>query len=287
MGDGRLMPVLVTAAGSDLGQAVVRKVAATGGEVRAFCGPDAPIAVLRQLGAICAAGSLLDEGHLETAMEQVHTVVHLATTPLVDVPSRIVEETATVVTAAVGANVRRLVTLSLPGARPASSDPLRRAAAEAEELVAAVPCPSTVVRVSLVDTADLRQALARTPLAGQTLANRVAPVRPDDVADLVGWLDERREPGTGDVHEVLAADGPEVVALSDYLRGVGLTPMSTPMSLVGRAVERLRPDRDGPLLAGVLAGPWTSGPELPSAWERARIAPVSPLGGAPPTSPPA
>lgn len=267
------MPVLVTAPESDLGDAVVRGLAALGGQVRAFGGPDTPVAVFRQLGVICATGSLLDEGHLETAMEQVHTVAHLGISPLAGSEQRLVEEAATVVSAALGAGVKRLISISVPGARSAA-DPLRRAGAQVEELLSAVPVPTTIVRASLVDSPELRAALSRTPLDRDTRGNIVAPVRATDLAELLVWLDEQRTAALPDA-EILAADGPRDVALEAYLRSVGVTPLST----VSRVVERLRPsgDDDGGLLATSLSGPWTSGPEVPSAWERSGISPT-PVG---------
>jgi uncharacterized protein YbjT (DUF2867 family) len=250
------MPVLVTHPETTLARALIERLAATGGQVRAF---GSPVAELRQRGVICAVGSLLDEGHLETAMEQVHTVVHLPPLPLVDDPDLCVEQAATVVSAAVGAGVRRLITVSLPEATPDAADPLRRAAAEVEQTAADTPAPSVVVRPSLVDVPEVRDALARVPLAGDVLDNRVAPVSMGDLAGLLFALDERRDVLDAD-HAVLAADGPQVVALRDYLLDVGVTPLS----LVGRMVERLRPG--SALLAEVLAGPWTSGPDVANGW---------------------
>ncbi|HEX2029289.1 MAG TPA: NmrA family NAD(P)-binding protein [Nitriliruptorales bacterium] len=264
------MPVLVTAAGTTLGREIVRLIGAGGGEVRAYCGPGAPLALLRQAGAICATGSLLDEGHLETAMEQAHTVVHLAVRLDVDDPRQLVEETATVVTAAIGARVRRVIALSLPWAR-ARPDPVRAAAAEAEDLVASVICPSTVVRTSLVDTAELRAALERVPLDRATLERPVAPVLPGDVARVVAWLDAERDRGQ-ERHATLAADGPRTLPLGDYLGRVGVSPPS----LVGRMADRVRSDRVSSTLRAALGGPWTSGPEVPDAWDRTGVSPRPP-----------
>lgn len=264
------MPVLVTAAGTTLGREIVRLVGTSGGQVRAYCRPGAPLALLRQAGAICATGSLLDEGHLETAMEQVHTVVHLAVRLDVDDPRQLVEETATVVTAAIGARVRRVIALSLPSART-RPDPVRAAAAEAEDLVAGASCPTTVVRSSLVDTPDLRSALQRTPLDRGTLDRLVAPVLPGDLAHVVAWLDAQRDRG-GEGHATLAADGPLTLPLGDYLRRVGVSPPS----LVGRVVERVRTGGPPATLLASLAGPWISEPEVPDAWVRTGLTPRPP-----------
>lgn len=265
------MPVLVTRGGSSLGRLIVGSVAATGGQVRAFCAPDAPVGEVRQLGAIVASGSLLDEGHLETAMEQVHTVVHLGVDPLASSADLVVEEAATVLSAAVGAGIRRLLVLSLPGATSDADDPLRRAAAEVELLAQDGPFPATVVRASLIDSPELRAEAARVPLPSTVLDNPVAPVRPADLAGLFMWLDDQRDLAGG-TFEVLAAEGPAVLPLRDHLRRVGVTPMST----VGRVVERLRPGSSGSVLAETLAGPWLSGGGIADGWLRAGIEPSAP-----------
>jgi uncharacterized protein YbjT (DUF2867 family) len=266
------MPVLVTRTETGVGRGLVARIAAMGGEVRAY-GPEVPVADLRPLGAVCAVGSMLDEGHLETAMEQVHTVVHLTPLPLTDDPALVVEEAATLVTAAVGAGIRRLLVTSLSGASHDAPDPLRRAAAEVEEVVEATPFPSVVVRTSLVDGPETRHALARTPLAAEVLDTLVAPVREDDLVSLLAALDEQRDEVDAD-HAVLSADGPVAVSLREHLAAVGITPMS----LVGRMVERLRPGTS--LLAEMLAISFADAGGAPSGWEATGVRP------APVTSPP-
>lgn len=270
-----LMPVLVTRGGSSLGRLIVGSVAATGGQVRAFCSPDAPIGEVRRLGAIVASGSLLDEGHLETAMEQVHTVVHLGVDPLTPSAELVVEQAATVLSAAVGAGIRRLLVLSIAGASSDAGDPLRRVAAEVELLARESPFPATAVRSSLIDSDEVRHAVARVPLDGATLENPVAPVQPPDLAALFAWLDEQRSLDVA--FEVLSADGPAVLPLREHLRGVGITPMST----VGRMVERLRPGGSGSVLTETLSGPWVSGGGIADGWLRAGIEPSAPPWSAP------
>ncbi len=266
------MPVLVTGPGSTLGLEVARALAATGGEVRAFCDANDFVQPLRRLGIFCAVGSLLDEGHLESAMEQVHTVVHLPVGPLAAGSEMVVDEAATVVAAAVGAGVPRIVCLSVPG--PAlDADPLRRAAAEVELLLSEAPSGTTAVRASLVDTPELRAAIARTPLRRDALDCLVAPLRPVDVAEVIAWLDDRRDLQGG--HDVLSADGPVVVPLRTFLRELAITPLSA----VGRAVGRLRPGT-APLLNEAFATSWTTGAGTASAWTVSGITPRSPLDAA-------
>lgn len=270
------MPVLVTVAEPTLGAALLGRLAGLGGEVRAFCAEEAPVAAFRQLGVICASGSLLDEGHLETAMEQVHTVVHVVAGPLHHDTAQIVEETATVVSAAIGAQVRRILALSVAGAGEAR-DPLRQAAGEAEQLVREAPCQSVVVRLSLLDTPELRHALARTPLPREALAIPVAPLRPEDVAALIAWFDDRRDLAGG----LFAADGATAEPLRDYLRRVEVTPLSLPGTghalkrRAGWMAGRLRSSLPAPLLAESLSAPWTSGASVPDAWAVSGIRPLT------------
>ncbi len=262
------MPVLVIRPRGEVADVLVRRLAATGGEVRAY-GPDLAVAELRRLGIVCASGVLVDEGHLETAMEQVHTVIHLGFDPLAGDPHGSVEEAATIVTAAIGAGVRRLIAVTLPGPSPEASDPMRLAAAEIEDLVRAAPLPTVVVRPSLIDAAGARRVLARTPIAGGALEGLVAPVRPADLAELLFQLDEQRDAVDAE-HVVLAADGPRAVPLGDHLRSRGVTPLS----VVGRVVERLRPGSSP--APEVVAGPWTSPPEVPSGWAATGVEPGAP-----------
>lgn len=264
------MPVLVTAPSGEVGQGLVARLAATGGQVRAY-GPELAVSELRRLGVVCAQGSLLDEGHLETAMEQAHTVVHLGFDPLTDDPEQMVEEAATMVTAAIGARVRRIIAVTVPVGPPAWDDPLRRAAADVEELIAGAACPTVVVRPSLVDTGRLRHALARTPLASDALDAIIAPVDPDDVAALLFQLDERRDVLDSD-HAVLSADGPESMMLRAYLEAHGITPMSA----IGRLVERVRGGT--PLLAIALEVGWVSGEGPTDGWAATGLEPRR-LGG--------
>jgi uncharacterized protein YbjT (DUF2867 family) len=262
------MPVLVIAPHDEVAEILVRRIAATGGEVRAY-GPDLAAAELRSLGVICAHGVLVDEGHLETAMEQVHTVIHLGFDAFGGDPHRLVEEAATIVAAAIGAGVRRLVAVTLPEPGAEAGDPVRVAAAEVEELISSAPLPTVIVRPSLLDAAASLHLLARTPVGREALDSPVAPVRPADLAELLFRLDEQRDAIDAE-HVVLAADGPRAVPLGEHLRARGITPLS----VVGRLVERLRPG--GSTLPGVLDGPWTSAPEVLSGWEATGVTPAAP-----------
>lgn len=246
------MPVLVTAADTPVGHHLVRMVAGAGGEVRAFSSGAGDPTPLKRGGAIVATGDLLDEGHLEAAMEGVHTVVHLGGGPLGPSARRIVEEAATVVTAALGAGARRLVALSVPGARRDAGDAYRRALGEVEDLLARMPVPTVALRVSLVDTPDLHDALAALRPSGAALRCRVAPVRPQDVAAVAAAADAARSTAA-EGHAVLAVGGPERMTLGAYLERVGI---STP-GRVGQLVGRVwRPPAEVALLEESLRGDW-------------------------------
>ncbi|MEX0835077.1 MAG: hypothetical protein WD010_03230, partial [Nitriliruptor sp.] len=69
------MPVLITGAHRPLARRIAAALLEEGGEVRAHTSGDA--ASLRAGGAIVAGGDADDEGHLESSMAQVHTVVHV------------------------------------------------------------------------------------------------------------------------------------------------------------------------------------------------------------------
>jgi uncharacterized protein YbjT (DUF2867 family) len=246
------VPVLVTGPGTAVGRRLVERLVATGGQVRAYCSGDDPVAELRQAGVVCAIGDLDDEGRLESAMEQVHTVIHLA-----------LDEGATVVRASVGAEVQRVLVLSLPGAGE-HAEPQRAALGEIELQVASAPFSSVVVRAGVIDTPELRQALARTPLSRDALARDVAPVAADDLAAAFVWLDDRRDLAAG--HEVLGADATSAEPLGDWLRRVGVTPLG----FVGRTIAR--DGAGGGRLAALLGGPLVS-TGLPSVWDVSGIRP--------------
>lgn len=246
------MPVLVTVDDSPVGPETVRQLLGFGGEVRAFCTPAGDVAAVRSAGAITAAGDLLDEGHLEAAMEGVHTVVHLCTAPLGRTGRRLLEEAATVVTAALGARAQRLVVLSVAGAAADAADGYRRALGEVEDLLVRAPVPSVAVRASLVDTPALRDALAGLRPTEADLDATVAPVRPDDVAAVLVAADAARSTAT-DGHAVLSAEGPQRMTLADYLEHAGVGPPGRVAQLVGRV---WRPPDEVALLAGALAGRW-------------------------------
>lgn len=269
------MPVLVTAADRPLARRLVLRLLEEGGEVRAY--GDGVGAAVRAAGAFVAEGTADDIGRLEAAMIDVHTVVHLAADVLARDASELVAAAEVVARAATSAQVRRLVVTSVPGASADAADLLRRAAHTVEVAAAAAGPPSIVLRHSLVDTPALRDALSTVGLTDDERARVVAPVRVEDLLELVVAFDRARSrAATG--HLVVAADGPERLSVARYLERVGV---GRPGSgrLLGR---RLRADDEVPLLRPALAaGPWWSeGPVVLDGWGFAGIVPSAPGPGA-------
>lgn len=263
--------MLVTAADQPLARRLVTRLLDEGGEVRAYAATE--VTALRAAGAIVAVGDTDDEGRLEAALADVHTVIHVGGGLLAHDATSLVETAEVVATAATNAGVRRLICLSLPGADPASSEPLRRAVGQVEARLAAAPPPSIVIRSGLVDTPAVRDALATIGLSESVRATAVAPVRLTDLLEVVVAFDRARsqvEHG----HLVVAADGPMRMTLGDYLTTVGVGAPGRG-SLVGRRMAA--PGRH-PLLAGALVdGPWWSDdPVLLDGWDFAGHAPSPP-----------
>lgn len=254
------MPVLVTGAHRPLARRVASALLEEGGEVRVHS--DGDVASLRAGGAIVASGTADDEGHLESALAQVHTAVHVGRGVLAPSPDALVEEAATLVRAASGAGVHRLVALSVAGASPAAKDPLRAAAGEVEALLAAAPVPTVVLRLSLVDTPAIRDALATAGLSADELARTIAPVRPADVVALVVAFDRLRSSARSG-HAIFTAEGPTRSSIGDHLERVGVGRPGQG-SLVGR---RALDPRRVPMLLPSLSGPWVDdASDLPDAW---------------------
>lgn len=270
------MPVLVTAAHRPVARRLVRRLLAEGGEVRAFTDGDA--AELRAAGAFVASGTPDDEGRLEAAMADVHTVVHLGDALLAPDPRDVVEAARTTAQAASNAGVRRLIVTTLPGATATAADPLRRALHQVEVLAAGAGPPSIVLRPSLVDTAGVRDALATVGLTSAERDLEVAPVREADLLELVVAFDRARSRATSG-HLVVAADGPSRMTIAEYLERVGV-PRPGHGGLLGR---RVRTEAELPLLRPALTGPWWSEDDrILDGWTFAGLRPVAPGPGSRP-----
>jgi len=223
------VPVLVTGAETALGRAAVRALRRSGGEVRVYLDAevagDADAEAFRRLGAKTAIGTLDDEGRLETALEQVHTVVHCWGGPLTT-PADELDGLAGVLSAALGAGCRRLVWASHLGADDPAGGAYLQACADAEALLADATLESIVVR----------RALTYAP--GDELTRRLAAggaVRPDAlhaplaVADLAAALaqaDAVDRRGSGSTLALtIELAGPQVRTLAEVasaLRDAGL-----------------------------------------------------------------
>lgn len=238
------MPVLVAPADTPLGVPLVRALRADGAEVRAYATGDGDVGALRGAGAFVAVGDLDDEGRLDAAMTDAHTVIALHADPLAPDADALADHLDVFLTAAEKAGVARVVVRSVP--RPgAGDDPLRRVCAKVEARLAGMPMPTMAVRTALVDTPGLRDALVSV---GPTLDAddlEVAPLHPDDLVDALVALDAAR--ATVDRgHLVLRLQGTPR-PLAAYLDHVG-------DGLVGRVYV---PAARVPLLVAGLSTPWS------------------------------
>ncbi|MCC5949355.1 MAG: NAD(P)H-binding protein [Nitriliruptoraceae bacterium] len=264
------MPVLVTAAHEPLARRFATRLLEEGGEVRVSA--DGDVGSLRAGGAFVVQATIDDEGRLEAALEQVHTVVHVGGGLFTSEPGRIVVAAETLARAATGAGVKRIITLSLPGARHDAADPVRRAKARAEALIAEVACPTVVLRCGPVDTPRFRDALVTGGLDPEVLETEVAPVRVDDLAELVVAFDRARS-SSREGHLVVRADGPQRRSLAGYLDTVVDRSGGTPSRVGRRLADPVVSER----LASVLAGPWIDDdPALLDGWTFAELTPTAP-----------
>lgn len=268
------MPVLVTAAHRPLARRIALRLLQEGGEVRAYGSGDT--SMLRSAGAFVATGTADDEGRLESAMAEVHTVVHVGGGLLGQRPEVDVGTARIMTTAAANAGVSRIIVLSLPGASPGHDDPYRRARGRIEDLVAQAPPPSIALRVNLLDTPAIRDALATGGFGPDVLDTEVAPVAVDDLVEVVVAFDRARS-RSEQGHLVVGADGPVRLSVGDWLDRVGAVRPGRG-SLLGR---RLSDPARTPLLAGALtSGPWHSEPpHVLDAWGFAGLHPSPPAVG--------
>lgn len=286
------MPVLVTAADQPLARRLAARLLEEGGEVRATA--DGDVSALRAAGAFIATATPDDEGRLEAALADVHTLVHVGGGLATRDPDRIVATAEVVATAAAGAGIRRLIALSLPGATPDAEDPVRRAKAAAEQRFAELACPTIVLRVGLLDTPWLRDALITAGLPPGLLTTPIRPVRVEDLIELVVAFDRARS-SSREGHLVVAADGPMTTSIAGYLdrvvaggagsgagsgtggAGSGAGSGTGGAARVSRVGRRLPDIEVAGRLEAVLAGPWEQdAPELVDGWSFAGLEPRLP-----------
>ena len=260
------MPVLVHAAHRTLGRALTRRLLEEGGQVRATASDG--VALLRAEGVFTAACDADDEGTLEAALTQVHTLVVLLGGLGRPDADAVRQEGLAAARAADGAGIERAVIVTLAGSAVDAPDPLRRAHGAVAQAFAEVPLPSIELRTGLVDTPAATDLLLAAGLPPEVRARPVAPVAPDDLLELIVAVDRARSRAEAG-HLIVAADGRERPSLDEHLarrstvggdRGtVGARPRLTGRRVPSPAV------RDA--LLATLAGPWwTDDAQVPDAW---------------------
>lgn len=263
------MPVLVVGADGAAGRAAVELLVRSFGEVRAYADAavttDDDAAALRSLDVKVAVGDLDDEAHLEAALEQVFTVVHLAGGPFTP-PDEVLDSFATTVSAAIGAGCRRLVWATELAARTPDGNPYLEALAEAEQIVADAPIERITLRCGLryATTDPVTRRIARSNLSAADAQTRHAPLHVADLAEAVRAADQLRE-SDPDMHIDVELVGPDEVTLGAFHRRLRLA------LGIGDADEGL-PDR----VADWLSRPAVGGP---GALGREGTALVDGLGG--------
>lgn len=216
-----------------VGRSAAQMLSGRGGEVRAFVqaasGEDPEgnrlAADLRSTGCKVAHGWLDDEAHVETALEQVHTVLHLLGRPTDD-PQAYLDRTATVIGAAIGAGCRRLVLLSdlavaVPGTPPdLKGNTWLAALGEAEDMAADAPLESVVLRCATIHGPDdpLTVAVAAGAL-GPDPDGAHWPVAARDVAATAVLADDQRDVAS-DLHVMVALAGPQRLTTARYARSL-------------------------------------------------------------------
>lgn len=270
------MPVLVHAAHRTLGRALTRRLLEEGGQVRATASDG--VALLRAEGVFTAACDADDEGTLEAALTQVHTlVVLLGGLGRADAEG-VRREGLAAARAAEGAGIQRAVVVTLSGSAADAADPLRRAHGAVADAFARLPLPSIELRTGLVATSTATDLLLAAGLPPEVRARHVAPVGPGELIELVVAVDRARSRAEAG-HLVAAADGRTRCTLEEHLaRSVTMSGTTGRARLTGRRVPSPAV-RDA--LLETLAGPWWSeDPQVPDAWELFGVVPAAPAAPA-------
>ncbi len=214
------MPVMITGAETGAGRAVARALLRTGGEVRVYLDAEQSgelhASAWRRAGCKVALGTLDDEGHLDSALEQCHTVVHLAGGPLAE-PHTALEELATVCSASVGAGCRRLIWTAELAAVAPGSNPFLQAQREAAALLDELPMEVVTLRCGLrYGAADaVTTALAAGLPRGADPTARHAPLFLADLADAIVIADSQRG-SRSEPHFEVELVGPNEVPLAGF-----------------------------------------------------------------------
>jgi uncharacterized protein YbjT (DUF2867 family) len=178
----------------------------------------------------------------------VHTIMHLASSLLQD-PGPLLDTTATVLSAAIGAGCRRIIWLSHLGAEAVGENDWLAACAEIEELLAEAPLESIVFRRSLTygPHDDLTTSLTAMAVDGASPAPgaRHAPLYADDLAQAIAAADQERIlTGPVDLHLVIPIAGPDVLDLAEVVSSLrsGAGTSGGHRSLPEHAIELLSRD---------------------------------------------
>ncbi|CAN5379256.1 NAD(P)H-binding protein [soil metagenome] len=252
---------MVTGSDNPVGRRAAQMLAAQGGEVRAFvqvppgagasgttAEDDPTTTMLRGLRCKVARGHLDDEAHVETALEQVHTVLHLLGRPTDD-PDAYLERTATVIGAAIGAGCRRLVLLSdLAVGGSADGNAWIKALTEAEAMASDAPMESVVLRCAVVHGRDDVQSTAIAAGAlGPDPAGAHWPVSAGDVATAAVLADAERDLDSS-LHVVVSLVGPVRMATAEYAAALrDLIPAGEGDRLPDHALDLLTRTIEAPL----------------------------------------
>ena len=248
------MPVLVTGVERSAGRACVRALARSGGEVRAYLDPltgaDDLVPRLRASGVKVARGTLDDEGTLELALAEAHTVVHAAADLMAE-PDTLLDDAATVLSAALGAGVRRLVLVSHLGAEDARDNPWLAALGDVEELVADAPLETVTLRRTLTYGLDdaVTAALGQSTGGAQPDAMHM-PIWVDDLAAGVAAADARDRAAGVLPHLVVVLGGPQLVSLGELVALLGgqvVDPAVAERTLPAHVIDVLSRDLAPPL----------------------------------------
>jgi uncharacterized protein YbjT (DUF2867 family) len=277
------MPVLVHAAHRPLGRALARRLLEEGGQVRATANDG--VALLRAEGVFTAACDADDEGTLEAALTQVHTLVVLLGGLGRSGADAVRQEGLAAARAADGAGIERAVVVTLAGAAIDAPDALRRAHGDVAAAFADLPLPSIELRTGLVDTPAATDLLLAAGLPSEVRALRVAPVTATDLLELIVAVDRARSRAEAG-HLVVAADGRRRCTIDEHLaRRTATGPVSGGEggSSGGRARltgRRVPPPAVRDALLATLAGPWwTEDPQVPDAWDLFDVVPTATSAG--------
>jgi uncharacterized protein YbjT (DUF2867 family) len=214
------MPVLVTGATGAVGRALIPKLLEAGGQVRVYVRRDVP--ELRAMGVKVALGDADHEGKIESALEQVHTLVHLVGGPILDKGVTVewlnLDTTQVAVRAAENAEVRRMLFLSPFGADPSSDDPYLAAKGAAERAIVEAKMEHAIFRCApiLGEGTALAGYLERGVPSG-VRAVKLNPLAIDDVAQALVAADTR----DADIHGVWELGGPQVVTMGELADRAG------------------------------------------------------------------